>query len=344
MARSKKSLKIKPVLFIACEGTSSEYQYFESWSETDEARDVFEKINVYPDQKESSPKTTPFELFEIAKKVLDDKSADYIWIVFDKDNHPKLPLTFEKAKESGVRIAFSSRSFEDWVLMHFEKNLTTFNASECKDNNDKPINCGSVLVPNCNPINCLSGYIRGQNFIPTYSKKKDFDLFNTIRNRTEIAIVNAAWLRFNKNSSLNKEQTNIWSINPYTDVDQLIFQLHKRSDKLEWGNSRNITSLNNWNIRAYRQGINIILEISHTLPQPCVLNNIFEQNSFFTTDDMLENSECSVVSKILIQSANGSSLPVLRQRDIVEYTLLADLKPYFLFIHNQTMTKIFIEL
>ena len=214
MARKRNRITPKPTLFIACEGTSSEYQYFESWAQTDEALNIFERVNVYPDENEHRPKTTPYQLFEIAKKELADSSADYCWIVIDKDNHPRMKETFDEAASCGIKIAFSSRSFEEWTLLHFEKNLVPFNATECKNAADKPINCGTQAVPQCSPVNCLTGHIRRQNFIPDYSKKKTFDLFTKIKDRTEIAMINAAWLRHKMHASLNVDQPTLYNLNP----------------------------------------------------------------------------------------------------------------------------------
>lgn len=344
MARIKKRVIIKPVLFIACEGTSSEYQYFESWAESDLTKEIFEKVNVYPDENEEKPKTTPYQLYEKAKKVLEDGSADYAWIVFDKDGHPRLLETFVNAAASNVKIAFSSRSFEEWVLMHFQKINTTFNATECKDAKGKPTNCGSLLVPNCAPANCLTGHIRRQNFIPAYSKKKTFDLFSAISLRTEIAIVNAAWLRFQVNASLNTAQPALDTLNPYTDVDQLIFKLHERLDKIEWGASGTNISLNNWTINASLAQGNIVVSLSHTNPQAVALNALFPLPNFFTTDDDLNNTPCTFISSNFVVNLYGSLNNILCSGDIIQYTLQSNNQPYFLFNDNSSGVRIYVNL
>ncbi len=344
MARRKKAVLKKPVLFIACEGTSSEFQYFTSWGQTDEALSSFERVNVYPDENEDKPKTTPYQLFEKAKKVIEDGSANFAWIVFDKDNHPRLPQTFADAAAVGVKIAFSSRSFEEWVLMHFQKNNATFNATECKDPTDKPTNCGSPLVPNCSPTNCLTGHIRRQNFIPHYSKKKTFDLFSAIYHRTEIAVVNAAWLRFQTNASINRIQPPLQNLNPYTDVDQLIFKLVERPDKIEWGASGSDISLNNWTISATITHGNIVVRISHTKPQSVALNALFPLQNFFTTDDDLNDTPCTFISSLFIVNRHGSLNNLLCLGDIIEYTLSMNNQPYFLFKDNNSNARIYISL
>lgn len=344
MARIKKRIRIKPVLFIACEGTSSEYQYFDSWAQTDEALNFFERIDVYPDENEGKPKTTPYQLYEKAKKVIEDGSANFAWIVFDKDNHPRLPETFNDAGAAGVKIAFSSRSFEEWVLMHFEKIYTTFNATECKDPAGRPTNCGSPVVPNCAPVNCLTGHIRRQNFIPDYSKKKTFDLFPAISHRTEIAVVNAAWLRFQVNSSVNTAQPALQTLNPYTDVDQLIFKLHDRSDKIEWGSADTYISVSNWTINARIIQGDIVVRLSHTKPQSVALNALFPLPNFFTTDDNLNDTPCRLISSAFIVNDHYSLNNLLCRDDIIEYTLQSNNQPYFLFKNNGSSLRIYVIL
>jgi RloB-like protein len=344
MARNRNAVHIKPVLFIACEGSSSEFQYFESWAESDAAKENFEKVNVYPDEREDKPKTTPYQLLEKAKNVLLDGSANFAWIVFDKDNHPKLQETFVDASTAGVKIAFSSRSFEEWVLMHFQKSDIVFEATECKDEKSKPINCGSAVVPNCTPIECLTGHIRRNNLIPNYSKKKTFDLFAAINFYTEVAFVNAAWLRYKFNASLNVPQPLLQTLNPYTDVDQLVFNLNGRNDKIEWGISGDKVCLNDWIINATLLNGNIIVQLAHTKPQAIAINEPFLSNAFFTTDDDLNNVNCTIISKQLILNNNGSLYNLLCVGDIVEYTLQANNQPYFVFNHEGDETRIYVML
>ncbi|WP_373553843.1 RloB family protein [Haliscomenobacter sp.] len=344
MARKNLKIKLKPILFIACEGTSSEYQYFESWAQTDEALNFFGRVDVYPDENEDKPKTTPYQLYEKAKRVIEDGSADFAWIVFDKDNHPRLLETFNDAAATGVKIAFSSRSFEEWVLMHFQKINTTFNATECKDATGKPTNCGSPVVPNCAPVNCLTGYIRRHNFIPDYSKKKTFDLFAAINYRTEIAFVNASWLRFQVNASLNTAQPALHPINPYTDVDQLILKLHNKSDIIEWGASGTDIRLNNWILNASIINGNISVKLSHTKPHSVALNALFPLPNFFTTDDDLNDTPCTFISSAFVVSHHGSLNNLLCSDDIIEYTLQSNNQPYFLFKDNGNALRIYFSL
>jgi len=342
MGRKSKKIILKPTLFIACEGTSSEYQYFESWAQTDEALNVFERVNVYPDEDEHRPKTTPYELFEIAKKELDDSSAHYYWIVIDKDKHPKIPKTYMEAEKCGIEIAFSSRSFEEWILLHFEKNDTQFNATECKNSAKEPINCGTKNTPLCNPTDCLTGHIRRQNFIPNYSKKKTFDLFSEIKDKTEIAMINSAWQRHKINASLN--QQSLYSLNPYTDVDKLILKLRGKDNKIKWGLTNQSIDLNGWEIKAVISNKILTLNFSHSKPQAIILNQEFELSTFFTASKNHNNSSCVVSSKSYLSTANGSNNNLFYSGDIVEYVIQLKSQPYFLFTVDKKLTNIYIEL
>lgn len=339
--RKRNRVSKKPVLFIACEGTSTEFNYFTSWGETEEALDKFERVEVYPDENENNPQTNPYQLFEIAKKALDSGSANYAWAVFDKDNHPRLPETFNDASAAGINIAFSSRSFEEWVLMHFEKNSTFFNATECKNATGRPINCGSHSVPNCTPINCLTGHIRRSNHISGYSKKSDFDLFTAIHHNTDVALANSAWLRFKAGASVNITQPLLHNLNPYTDVDQLIYQFLPEILNIEWGNSNTNIQLNNWTINARFENGEIVVMVTHSQPNPELLNTQF-LNSLVTTDDFLNETSCTVIRSKYIDNGNGSNKQILRANDTIEYTLLYNNQPYFLFKNNDT--RIFIIL
>ncbi|MDR0932624.1 MAG: RloB family protein [Victivallales bacterium] len=57
---------------------------------------------------------------------------DETWIVFDHDGHnilengrKNVPQVFKRAGNAKIKIAFSSISFETWILMHFWVSLKT---------------------------------------------------------------------------------------------------------------------------------------------------------------------------------------------------------------------------
>ena len=64
------------------------------------------------------------------------KVYDEVWVFFDKDGHPKAKEAFEMARITEIdgkkiNIAFSSRCFEYYLLLHFELIYRAFEKSEC---------------------------------------------------------------------------------------------------------------------------------------------------------------------------------------------------------------------
>lgn len=280
MARKRKVTTKKPVLFIACEGTRTEYDYFTSWAQRDDVLSNFENVEVYPDvDEEENPQTNPNKLVEIAGERLLNGSCTYAWVVSDRDGHANLNEMFNDAKAKGVRIAFSARSFEEWVLMHFEKNDYTFSVTACKMGK-KPINCGTTAVPNCKSEPCLSGHIRRSGYIPDYHKS--CDVYGKTVQFLEIAKINAAWLRWRVNASLNKLQPPLYTLNPYTDVDQLILFLQQKKEIIEWGAATLPVSISNWVLYVFRKGADIRVELSHQYPERKLVNEFFCNTSGYS--------------------------------------------------------------
>ena len=68
------------------------------------------------------------------------KVYDEVWVFFDKDGHPKAKEAFEMARITEIdgkkiNIAFSSRCFEYYLLLHFEPLYRAFEKSECNGKN-----------------------------------------------------------------------------------------------------------------------------------------------------------------------------------------------------------------
>jgi hypothetical protein len=113
-------------IFIACEGSNTEPLYFEKLKEIMEENDDYPyAVTIYPDKDfDENPKTDAIGLINVAIERKED--FDELWVVFDKDGYTKHKEAFELAKENKINIAFSSISFETWVLLHFERNNKSF--------------------------------------------------------------------------------------------------------------------------------------------------------------------------------------------------------------------------
>lgn len=160
-------------------------------------------------------KTDPVYMVKEAKK---NKSAyDEIWVVFDKDRERDIlnQKAIIDAKKSKIKIAFSSISFEHWLILHFEKCLHPFERSDCESRSTKEV----PVVCVCNGTVCAKTYLRQSGRYPTFEKGKSL-LYDDLEGMNLSAIENAAWVRKEK-----LPYTDIHLLNPYTDVDNLLTEL-----------------------------------------------------------------------------------------------------------------------
>jgi len=207
-----KNKYIKKSLYILTEG-HTEQAYFSRISEIlgdEEEWKYFVTVEVR--EIVDGSKTDPVNMVREAKKSL--KSYDEIWVVFDKDRErdEQNLQAISLACKSKIKVAFSSVSFEEWVLLHFEKSTTSFDRSDCESRGEKCI---------CNGKTCISTYIK-KNYYPTYLKGKS-KLYDELSDKRNIALEYAAWLKYYHLQ--NQLITDFHLQNPYTDVDILVAQL-----------------------------------------------------------------------------------------------------------------------
>lgn len=259
------SRKLKDNIVIVCEGTETEYHYLEELKSIVEERlpERFSDIRIIPtpkelkecEQRNHAPKRSlkgsgnsgwyytqeeelpedyvrykqqPTRYVREAQLYLADGSYNEAWAVYDFDNFPDHAQARALAeKDERLHIAFSSVSFEEWLLLHFELNRTAFQKAVCKKKK-KDILCGTGKHANdCNGTICVGGRLRSQHFLPDYDKQGD-KLFATLEHRLEHARIGAAWTR-----TLNPK-ADIWLQNPYTDFDCLVNRLLGYSTDYRW--------------------------------------------------------------------------------------------------------------
>lgn len=210
-----KQKHIKKSVYILTEG-QTEQAYFSRIGEI-LGSDTEWKYSVTVEVSEivKGSKTDPVHMVKEAKK--NKSSYDEIWVVFDKDrerdalNQDAIKL----ATKSKIKIAFSSISFEHWLILHFEKCSQPFERSDCesRSTNEVPIVCV------CNGTLCAKTYLKQPARYPTFEKGKSL-LYDDLKGRNLSAIENAAWVRKEKSP-----YTDIHILNPYTDVDNLLAEL-----------------------------------------------------------------------------------------------------------------------
>lgn len=256
---------------------------------------------------EDKYKAVPIRYVREAQQGLEDGTFDEVWAVFDKDGHPKPKEAYELATTviagKTVNIAFSSISFEHWVLLHFEKNNTVFLKSECKERtgeNKKSIGCGTGVSNDCYGTKCVIGHIKTCLYL---DYEKAMNIYAKIKTKTELALENAAWLRYQQiNNSLP-----IWEQNPYTNIDILVKRLLQIDKSITW------------------IGYNQPLELDEIIIT-------FSNNDNILKIEIINNQEQRYIlntSKVKLEDDNKQHLAFTFQRKIIEKAdfVEIDLKP-----------------
>ncbi len=197
--RKPRLRKPKKLLYIICEG-KTEVNYFSGLFNSKPSNREFYHSTIYQ-PKDHSPLGIVNEAIEEKMSAKTNKipSSDLIiWGVFDKDCHNNLPEAFNKARNKRIEIAFSSISFEYWILLHYTTTTKAFH------------DCWELIK-----------YIK-RHYDQNYDKRNDH--YNQLKEKTDDAIENGKWLRNQVVSSMSFSGS-IFDESPYTDVHELVIVL-----------------------------------------------------------------------------------------------------------------------
>lgn len=120
----KRSVGTRPLrkkVFVFTEGMNTEPSYFAGYS-----RFLNQSIvEVICEPAAGAPQTLLEKARDRQKEIVkaryiaDNGQNDEVWIVFDRDEHPRVSETISAAREAGIGVAFSSPCFEVWLILHF---------------------------------------------------------------------------------------------------------------------------------------------------------------------------------------------------------------------------------
>jgi hypothetical protein len=280
-------------IFIACEGSNTEPLYFQKLNEIMEEEDNYPfSITVYPDKElDKNPKTDAIGLVNVAIDFKED--FDELWVVFDKDGYTKHKEAFELAKDNNINVAFSSISFESWVLLHFERSNISFAKS----------------------ANIIDDKFRNNDkYLDDYAKSGDYNLYPKIQDKTKKAFKNASWLRNKLNS--NNPNYLIYEVNPYTDVDSLVKKLLLDDYVYEFREIGQSLIFNGVEIKVSNINNEYVVEIKNLTNGSLIWNEfgfydignnkINLANSIILSGNSYENNLCQIAksSKIFVDFKN----------------------------------------
>lgn len=265
---------------------------------------------------------TPVNFVKAARNGLKDNAFEEVWAVFDRDGHPGHEAAFQLAEEriegKKVNIAFSSIAFEHWILLHFERNLTAFIKSECKNDNGRYLNCGSYQHDgDCRGERCVAGRLRTNGYLEGSTKQFEQSNRAFFKNLIEptmfqTACTNAAWLR----NKVTHDPSRPFLTNPFTNVDDICKRLLGIEHKtVEWANlGVSIT----WHTLI------LLLEMESDTLKCSILNKGHNSRLFNGTDIstfLLQNGERIVLSP----EPNSSVLIAVDEKEIFHFRNIPNL-------------------
>lgn len=184
-----------------------------------------------------------------------------VWSVFDYDNRQidHIKKSFELAKEpvengiNEVQIAFSSYSFEYWILLHYTLYESYLGSSECKEGKNS-ILCGTKIhADDCEGQKCLAGciYLFDSEVGGILKTKKS--TFPFIESSMKNAHIRAEYMK--ELHSLNT--TNIWEMHPVTTMNKMLEYLIPDFGGVKWHLNINEFIFKNWTLFFFTDGINL---------------------------------------------------------------------------------------
>lgn len=187
---------------VFSEGRNTEPSYFKALANT--LSHVLVKLKIYGG--EGTPATlagTAISYIRGTSRRRDLSSfekSDQVWIVFDRDEHPKVKETIDNYRRSGLNVAYSNPCFELWLILHYQDFDRAYDRHKVQDH----------LSELC----------------PTYSRKtgKDPDCKELV-SQVEVAETRARAM----NSRRATEDAELGS--PYTDVFQLTTAMRNANDQ-----------------------------------------------------------------------------------------------------------------
>ena len=192
--RNAGSRSIRPVMRIFTEGERTEINYVRGYINSYLKSKGYTAHDIIIEQPNDS---SPLGLLNAARQA--KLPRDEMWIVFDCDQHSHKPETFKGAAEDRIGIAYSSISFETWILLHFTYSTRSY--SSC----DELMKVLDKHYPN--------GYDKAMNNLFEETAGED-------HSRLQTAISYAKRLgREMQKVNVGKA---IYELNPYTNVHELL--------------------------------------------------------------------------------------------------------------------------
>ena len=195
-AHASKKLRGR-VFWILVEGKETERNYISGY-----IRDYLKKKDWLRESIQIYQPTSYSPLGLMEEAMRQKRGDDVSWLVFDCDQHPNKEFVFQKAKENGIEISYSSICFEEWILLHCRYSTKAF--SSC-DELEKELDKQENFKP--------GGYRKNLDSLFAVANGKDGQ---GVARARENAKKLCAYV---KSGNLGK---NVVDLNPYTNFHELL--------------------------------------------------------------------------------------------------------------------------
>ena len=243
-----------------------------------------------------------------------NKGYSEAWAVYDLDDTDDPNHSVHKCAKNlmdntpSLHMAFSSYSFEEWLLLHFERCMIEFRNSAYKKAegkrhiNDPEYDCNGRQCQHKKKCEaeCIGDYLGRQGYVDAICKNKVYSkndgkiyaqaIYENEKLRHR-AYVNAAWSRSLKDASF-------FECNPYSDVDRLIMRLLDDNKEISWIKADVCFTLGVHSFIIKQEGGSLFL--SHQGNESCILN----QNQIFWCDNDYNKKDDAITGKNINYTEN----------------------------------------
>lgn len=252
-------------------------------------------------------KQAPAKYVREAYLWMKDKGYSEAWAVYDLDDTDDPDHSVHECAKNlmdntlSLHNAFSAYSFEEWLLLYFERCNTEFRNSAYKKvegkkhNNDPEYDCNGRQCQHKKKCKaeCIGDYLDRKGYANAICKnnvysKNDGRVYaqaiyedEKLRHR---AYVNAAWSRSLKDAPF-------FECNPYSDVDQLIMRLMDDRKEIRWIKTSESFTLGVHSFIIKEEGDSLYL--SHQGDETCMLNRdqiFWCDNDYNKKDDAINGN------------------------------------------------------
>jgi hypothetical protein len=202
---------------------------------------LLQKLGLEPEKSKSIIQLTDKNILFEDLEDQDPKRQFYTdgLFTYGQDRKKDFPeeTDFDKNWKSWIRKAYSCRTFENWLILHFECNKIPFTVSSEDEITEKslpnpqnsihhlwefaPTFCKGFDKPQKGKISAYN-ILKPQPYNPKYETEAEAQ---AVIDKVNAAIIRSFWLRKEMESELSKQSGKYYEVTPWTDTNYLLSSL-----------------------------------------------------------------------------------------------------------------------